>query len=369
MKVLFLTLQVFSATGGIEKVCRVAGKALYELGLQYGVRVKIFSMYGRQNLADGNEYFPQELFTGFNYNRVNYVLNAIKEGRKQNIVLLSHINLLFVGYFIKLINPSTKLYLIAHGIEVWKPLSRYKKMMLRKCDGIIPVSRFTKKKMEDLYQIPDSKFTIINNCLDPFLEKPLTKDAAELLRRKYGLNKNQPLLLSVSRMVSTEKYKGYDKVIEALPTLLQTYPDICYMLIGKYDEKEKQRLDNLIESLHITGNVIFTGFLHDSEMAAHFSMADIFVMPSEKEGFGIVFIEAMYYGLPVIAGNKDGSVDALLNGEIGLLVNPDDKKQLQEALFKMLSNPGMYRATNEILEANFGYKSYKLKLGKALQLC
>jgi glycosyltransferase involved in cell wall biosynthesis len=61
-------------------------------------------------------------------------------------------------------------------------------------------------------------------------------------------------------------------------------------------------------------------------------MADLFIMPSQKEGFGIVFIEAMACGLPVIAGNKDGSVDALKNGELGILVDPDDKDQILEAL-------------------------------------
>ena len=369
MKVLFLSLHVFSATGGIEKVCRVAGKALYELGLQYGGRVTVFSMYGSQDVADGNNYFPQEIFTGFGYKRIRFVLKAIREGHRSNVVLLSHINLLFVGYFIKLIKPSARVFMLAHGIEVWKDLPGWKKKMLHKCDGIIPVSNFTKDKMQALYNLHPQKLTVINNCLDPFLERPLNADCTTVLRRKYGITAGQRLLVSVSRMVSTEKYKGYDKVLKALPQLLSAYPGLRYMLVGKYDEKEKQRLDDLINQLGITGQVVFTGFIKDEEMAAHFCMADIFVMPSEKEGFGIVFIEAMFYGLPVIAGNKDGSVDALRNGEIGLLVDPNDNGQVQKALKSMLDNTNAYKVDPDKLQTYFGYSAYKKQLGKALKIC
>ena len=168
-RVLFLTLRIFSATGGIERVCRIAGKALYELGLQYGGTVKVFSMYGRPDNADRNNYFPQLLFTGFNGDKIRYVRRAISEGRRSKVVLMSHINLLVVGYFIKFFRPSVKLVLLAHGIEVWKPLPGWRKKMLLKCDLILPVSHFTKEKMKTLYGIPEEKFSVLNNCLDPIL--------------------------------------------------------------------------------------------------------------------------------------------------------------------------------------------------------
>src|SRR4026208_226021 len=98
--VLFLTLQVFSA-GGIEKVCRILGKALYELGLQYGGKISVFALHGKPGDADRNNYFPQLLFTPFRSGRIRFVRKAIAEGRRSRVVLLSHINLLVAGYFIK----------------------------------------------------------------------------------------------------------------------------------------------------------------------------------------------------------------------------------------------------------------------------
>lgn len=365
-KVLFLTLRVFSATGGIEKVCRIAGKALFELGLQYGGQVKVFAMYGKRGDGDWNYYFPQLVFTPFNTQRIRFVGKAIREGRKSKVVLLSHINLLVVGYLIKLFRPSVKLVLLAHGIEVWKPLSSRKKKMLHKCDLILPVSHFTKEKMKSLYGLPEEKFSVLNNCLDPFLELPLQKEKNNLLLDRYGLKKEQLILLTVSRMADTEQYKGYDKVLQALPELVKTFPGLRYLLVGKYDVNEKRRLDDMISRLGLQDVVVFSGFVSDDDLAAHFQLGDIFIMPSEKEGFGIVFIEAMFYGLPVIAGNIDGSVDAILNGELGTGVNPGNKEEIIAAVKKIADKRQAHKPDHKKLEKHFGYRIYKERLKQAV---
>ena len=139
-----------------------------------------------------------------------------------------------------------------------------------------------------------------------------------------------------------------------------------YLLAGSYDEEEKKYLDAIIERLGLEAYVVMTGYVADEELAAHFSMADIYVMPSMKEGFGIVFIEAMYYGLPVIAGNRDGSVDALCNGKLGLLVDPADINAIQKAIEKMLADKNAYKPNRELLMQRFSYDSYKVKMESIL---
>ena len=358
-KVLFLTLSVFSATGGIEKVCRVLGKAIYELGLQYGIEVRVFALKGKQESADGNRYFPQTVFTAFGNNRVGYTLKSMAFGRKVNMVLMSHINLLIVGILVKIINPRVKLVLLAHGIEVWRPLPGWKKRLLKKVDLFLPVSHFTKNKMQSLYSIPEEKIQVLNNCLDSFLEQPLQPGKTQALLERYGLKDEHRVLVTVSRMVDAEQYKGYDRVLEALPALLGQYPNLRYLLIGKYDAKEKQRLDALVKKLGVQAVVVFTGFVAEEEMARHFQLGDIFVMPSQGEGFGMVFTEALFYGLPVIAGNADGSVDALLNGELGLLVDPTDTSAIQQSIQQVLVNPKKDTPNQQKLVRHFGYEGYK----------
>ncbi len=117
----------------------------------------------------------------------------------------------------------------------------------------------------------------------------------------------------------------------------------------------------MIEKAGLQSHVIFTGFVADEELAEHFNLADIYIMPSEKEGFGIVFIEAMYYNKPVIAGNKDGSVDALLNGSLGLLVNPESLEEVSCAIMKMVNDKEQYLPNRQLLMEHFSYPVYKEK--------
>jgi len=363
---LFLTLKVFSATGGIEKVCRVVGKVLYEFGVQNNSLVQVYSMHGNKDAANNNNYFPAEIFRGFGGKKVKCIIASVREGCNSRVVMMSHINLLSIGWLIKKINPTTRIILFAHGIEVWKPLNRFKRMMLKSCDEIIPVSKFTADKIRELHQVPAAKIRVLNNCLDPFLPLPGNEHSTIDLRKRYGFSSTDKILFTLTRLSAKERYKGYDNVMRALANLKEAYPSMRYLLAGSYDKEEKAYLDEIIEKLGLTSYVVMTGYVADEELAAHFSMADIYVMPSMKEGFGIVFIEAMYYGLPVIAGNRDGSVDALCNGDLGLLVDPADINAIQTAIEKMLANKNAFAPSRELLLEQFSYDSYKFKLQNIL---
>lgn len=364
--ILFLTLKVFAATGGIEKVCRVAGKALYEMSITRSVSCQVYSMYDRQKDADDNKYFPAEIFRGFGTAKVRFILSAIAKGKKSHSVVLSHINLLLVGWLIKKISPSTRIILFAHGIEVWGTLGSRIKMMLQCCDMIIPVSHFTSQKIQAMHNIAPERCRVLNNCLDPFLPISKEKTGNMPLRNQYGFSKDDTILFTLTRLSSKERYKGYDRVLHAMVKLVASYPGIRYFLAGSYDMEEKKHLDELIIKLQLQDRVTIAGFIAEQDLLAHFSMADIYVMPSIKEGFGIVFIEAMYYGLPVIAGNKDGSVDALCNGELGLLVDPLDTAAIENAIEKILLDKKTFIPNRELLMKHFGYEHYKFQFESIL---
>jgi asparagine synthase (glutamine-hydrolysing) len=365
-KILFLTLRIFSSIGGIEKVSKVAGKALYDLGRQSGDEVRICSMYDEQDDVD-DKYFPAEAFTGFGINKLRFMTACVRRGVKNDIVILSHANLLLVGFFIKLLSPKTKLVLIAHGIEVWEPFTGIRKRMLLKCDKILAVSQFTKDVLIQLNKVSQKKLQVLNNCLDPFLEEPVDKEKDAGLLAKYHISGADRVLMTLTRLAAKERYKGYDLVIESLCKLKEAYPGLKYLIVGKYDDREKVRLDKMIQKHQLENQVIFAGFVPDEALAEHFNLADIYIMPSEKEGFGIVFIEAMYYNKPVIAGNKDGSVDALLNGRLGLLVNPVSEEEITSAITKMILDKKHYLPDPRLLMEHFSYPVYKNKWKEILE--
>lgn len=363
--VLFLTLRVFSATGGIEKVNRIVGKAIHKLGLESGNKAKVYSMYDKKDDVD-EKYFPKQIFRGFSTNKLEFVYKSIKQGKKCDVVILSHINLLSVGYLIKLFSPSTKIILITHGIEVWMPFSGFKKRMLEKCDLIVPVSTYTKDIMIKQNGFNENKFHVLNNCLDPFLPEPVTGEKSPALLAKYGFKKDDIILMTLTRLSSKEKYKGYDKVLIAVRDLAISYPNLRYLIVGKYDAAEKKRLDEITDALGISKLVVFAGFVPDEELADHFNLADVYVMPSKKEGFGIVFIEAMYYRKAVIAGSGGGSVDALNGGKFGLLVDPDSQEEITDAIKKVIINTNAYIPNHELVMQKFSYPVYRQKINELL---
>jgi glycosyltransferase involved in cell wall biosynthesis len=362
---LFLTLKTFSATGGVEKVCRVAGKAFMEYSSGKEEPLQIISLYDAAG-SDPQPYFPTSVFRGLGAKRISFVIQAWRRGIKSRVVVLSHVNLLMPGYLIKIFSPQTKLILIAHGIEVWRPFPFLKRRFLKKVDLIVPVSSFTRDKMKSLFHLPDKKFRVINNCLDPFLAPPADGKARIEWRKEFQIADADMVLMTLSRLSVSERTKGYDKVLYAIRDLKTDLPFITYLFVGKYEEAEKNRLENLARELGLEGRLIFTGFVRDQELSFYYNMADIYIMPSEKEGFGISFIEAMYYGLPVIAGNRDGTKDALLNGRLGTLIDPESQEEITGAIRKLAVNLYAFRPDRELLQRNFNFSLYKKAWGSVL---
>jgi glycosyltransferase involved in cell wall biosynthesis len=201
---------------------------------------------------------------------------------------------------------------------------------------------------------------VFHNSLDPFFVTEPQPSIINQLKEKYKIKLDERVLVTLTRLVSSEKYKGYDKVISALAELKKEGENYKYLILGKYDDLEYQRVTQLIQKLNLAEQVKLCGFIPDAEISSYFSLADLFVMPSQKEGFGIVFIEAMACGLPVIAGNLDGSVDALVNGDLGILIDPNDERALINAIKTyrdhiLSSQPTVLM---EKVSENFGYKQY-----------
>jgi len=144
-------------------------------------------------------------------------------------------------------------------------------------------------------------------------------------------------------------------VIAALPKILERIPDVSYLVVG--DGDDRQRLEELAQAIGVGHSIKFAGQVSHHELPDYFRLADVFVMPSTGEGFGIVLLEAAASGLPVIGGNRDGSVDALAEGAIGTLVDPDDAPQLVGAICNALN----FRAwrTDPPAVARFGLQNFK----------
>lgn len=365
-KVLFLYLKAFSFTGGIEKFNRNFMKALHELSVDGVIQAEAYSMYDTET---DRRYFPKGRFKGFGGKRLQFVGHTLIEASCFHTIILGHINLAVVGVLIKAFFPKVQIILIAHGIEVWQPQKGMKKSLLAKLNSIYCVSHYTREQLFRHHAfLQPEQCRLFPNTLDAYFTLPaLCAKPADLLRQ-YQMTPETKVLLTVTRLQSSEKYKGYDTVVRLMPALLQMNPHIRYYIIGKADAAEAKRMQQLIETLQLQQHVFLLGFVPDALLQQHYLMADVFIMPSQKEGFGIVFIEAMACGLPVIAGNKDGSRDALLNGHLGTLVDPTDPAAILQALQQTLLQPPVMKG--ELLQQevwkHFSFTAYKLRLQRLL---
>lgn len=282
--------------------------------------------------------------------------------RKQ-IIILSHINLLLVAKLISILSPKKRFILFAHGIEIWGKLSPWKVDFIRNNVEVWAVSNYTKQKLIDVHQLSPEKIKVLNNSLSPFSLLPHQFEKPNYLVERYNIDINKPILYTLTRLSAFEKYKGYDTVISALAKLKATGTEFTYLLAGKCESVEKDRIERLIAEYNLESSVKLIGFIADEELSDHFLLADLFIMPSKKEGFGIVFIEAAAHGCQVIAGNIDGSTDALLNGELGQLINPNSEEEIINAIQKAINNTAHQpKAQQERCIKHFGFESYVEKV-------
>ena len=357
-KILFTYSEALGNTGGIEKVNRTILKCLKCITDEH-IKTEAWSL--NDSTVDNN-YFTPTNFRGFNKCKFNFVFNLIINARSWDKVIVGHINLAPAIRFMKIINPGIKIILIVHGIEVWSVLKSNKRWLLENADKIISVSNFTKDILISHSSVKEQHVDVLHNCLDYYFPKEFILEKPLYLLERYNIKYKVPILLTITRINKKERRKGYDNVIEVLHKIAESgkISEFKYLLCGKYENDEFERLIQKIDELNLSGKVILTGFIKEEELIDYYRLADIYIMPSNKEGFGIVFIEAAACGIKVIAGNGDGSADALMNGTMGQLVNPDSKDEIFTSILDVLKSPlPKSRDLADFTKNQFGFNQYK----------
>ncbi len=235
-------------------------------------------------------------------------------------------------------------------------------------DASLPVSRPIERLLQETSR-PAGMVRIVPPGVDAELFRPA---AAERLREKHGLS-GKKVLLSIGRLAAR---KNLPLLIDVMPELLRTEPEVRLVLGG--DGPEKSKLEERVRSLGLEGKVVFLGAIADADLAAHYSAGDVFVLASlassrDVEGFGIVLLEAAACGLPVVAARSGGMPDALDEGKTGLLYEPSDRNQLVSHLRALLSDDArraaMGRNGRARIEREFTWKHNALRVAEVLQGC
>ncbi|MBX9782848.1 MAG: glycosyltransferase family 4 protein [Chitinophagaceae bacterium] len=356
---MFLTLTTFSSTGGIEKFNRAFVKVLLQLQSPLLMDVYAAGMYDR---VTDPKYAGKKNFHPFYGNRIKFVFKHFFLFFKTDELILGHLNLAILGRLFKMLFPQKKLTVICHGIEVFNTITAIQKKALQSADVILAVSHFTKLQLVNRQGVDEKKITVFPNTIDPYFQMPQQFEKPAYLLKRYRISAGEKVLFTLTRLNSEEGYKGYDKILHILPALVKKGIQFKYILAGKADAHEKEKVQQLIQQLDLGAYVLMPGYIKDEEITDHYLLADVFVMPSKGEGFGIVYLEAMACGLPVIAGNKDGSTEALQFGELGTLVDPDDESELYEAIKTVLQEPKTPEELQQKMLSFFSFERYTERL-------
>jgi phosphatidylinositol alpha-1,6-mannosyltransferase len=221
---------------------------------------------------------------------------------------------------------------------------------------VISVSSHTARLFQQWSHVPDEKIALLPNCVDLSAFAPAPRNPE--LAARYGLEASR-VIMTVGRLDARERYKGFDEVLEIMPDLIGRYPDLKYLIVGTGSDLERLRAK--AADLGLSERVIFAGRIPEEDKAAHYNLADVYVMPGRGEGFGIVYLEAAACGVPVIGSTLDGSRDALLDGRLGILVNPREPGEILQALELFLNFPPERHRKHELLF--FTKEKFKLRVG------
>ncbi len=224
---------------------------------------------------------------------------------------------------------GAKLIVQTHGVEAWPRPSRLQRAAVEAADLVLCVSRHTRAAVLSWAAIaPERVLVVPNTVREAFTPgDDATQRAALALQGKR-------VLLTVGRMDSRERYKGHDRVIAAITDLVAKGHDICYLVVGEGDDRS--RLEALAREAGVRERVRFLGAIELQDLVETYRMADLFVMPSTGEGFGVAFLEAMASGTPAVGLDVAGAKDALADGHLGTTTS---EAELSVTIARLLAAP------------------------------
>ena len=219
---------------------------------------------------------------------------------------------------------------VGYGMRLDPRLDLMIKFVLKTADALIAPSKLVAVEAIKAGAIP-SRIHIIPNGVN--IHKFNSSVNGDIVRKKLGIKPEEHVVLTMSRF---HPKKGYQFLVKAIPIVIKEHPETKFIFCGKGPEKEK--IANMVKSLGISKNVVFAGFVDEDNKPMYYAMADVFVLPSLVESAGIVILEALASGKPVIASHTGNIPEIVRDGLSGILIRPEDPVQIAQAIIKYLEN-------------------------------
>jgi len=305
--------------GGVQLAGRETAAALASIAMDRKwscVFLSLNDTWGEQEGCVGDMKFQ---YVGFARTKTRLAFKALQLARRNpKVIFAGHPNLSPIAAAMKAVSKNARTIVGAHGVEVWRPLPIVRRRMLRRADIVVAPSADTAHRLETVQGMPARRIRRLPWPLDPEFAG-FTRNEVQLARpEKFPQGR---IVLSVGRWDASERYKGADLLIHSMVELSRDFKELHLVLIGPGDDLP--RLQQLAQTLRVGGRVHFFTEFSREDLAACYAATEIFALPSTGEGFGLVFLEAMAFGKPVIGTNVGGIPDVVEDGQDGLLVDPN----------------------------------------------
>lgn len=363
MNVVLFTPEIFSAEGGLSRILRLYLKALCEL--EHGVdEVRLVTLIDPTiDSADLRDYANKRLvdWAACGRSKWSFVRAAFRAARRSDLIVCGHIGQLPVAWLCYLRYPKCKYVLVAHGIEVWRSFSYLEHRALHAAAAIWCVSDYTRTEIAAHASLEPGHAFVLPNALDPFLHPDTdagaqAMDAPSTESSPVELQAAAPIILTISRLTYSDRYKGVDHLIQAMPAIREKIPNTRLRVIGRGDDLP--RLQKLAAPL---GEAVqFLGYVSDETIKTEIATSDIFALPSEREGFGLVYLEAMAQGKPCVGAHAGGAPE-VINASSGLFVPFGDVPALSNACIEALTRKWSADAIRA-RAAEFSYSNFRHRL-------
>lgn len=269
--------------------------------------------------------------------KLRYLLAAASTALRHgpfDLLVCSHLNLLPAASLVRW-RVRGPVVLNLYGVEAWQaPASRLHRRLAGRADAVVAITELTQQRFLGWSGVAAARSHVLPCSVDLSSYGP--GPAPAQLAQQYGLA-GRTVIMTLARLSADERYKGVDEVLEAMPELAREIPNLSYLICG--DGTDRARLEAKAAQLGLRDRVVFTGRIPEETKADHYRLAHAFVMPGWGEGFGIVYLEALACGIPVLASAVDGSREAVRNGELGVLVDPRAPGAVCDGIKQALARP------------------------------
>jgi phosphatidyl-myo-inositol dimannoside synthase len=366
-RVLIGLFSELDAAGGVQRAGRHIAAVMKEFADSRGMECRFLSLNDSRELHRVSVGEREFVFTGCERGKTRLAATAVRAARRHaKLVLAGHPNLAPVVQAMTVAAPRMKTIVCTHGVEVWEPLSLLRRRALRRTDLVLAPSQNTADHVAEMQDIAPARIRVLPWALDPQFETLVAQARAPL---PANFPRGGQVIFTVGRWLATERYKGMDTLITALPRLMTRWPGLQLVLAGEGDDRAW--LEDLAEKNGVTLHVHFLSKVSYAELASCYAACDIFALPSSGEGFGLVYLEAMAFGKPVIAGAHGGAPEVVQDGVTGYLVQHGDASQLATCIETLLSDPAlahkMGERGRERVESEFRFNVFAKSLKKILR--